>query len=184
MDLDVCLIIVISKCIGGDLVLLEPGLVLEQRNGDAMVFPLASGDISHYNMNFVGFCASIVFHSDCASETWTGSSSYISEMSTTTSRGKYLTDRNGWGKNIYFCRSWISPMVFIVATTTTWTNKQWTKTSKNVSLLYSFYATPRNTSASLKKTMLRKTKNSMANSKATSTDIPSSSKRQWYVVAA
>ena len=46
----------------------------------------------------------------------------------------------------------------------------------NNSLLYSFYATPRNTSASLKKTMPRKTKNSMANSKATSTDIPSSSK--------
>jgi hypothetical protein len=103
MDLDVCLIIVISKCTGGDLVLLEPGLVLEQRNGDAMVFP--SGDISHYNMNFVGFRSSIVFHSDCASESWTGSSSYISEMSTTTSRGKYLSDRNGWGKNIYFCRS-------------------------------------------------------------------------------
>jgi hypothetical protein len=58
-DLDLCLIIVISKCVGGDLVLLEPGLVLGQRNGDAMVFP--SGDISHYNLNFVVFRASIVF---------------------------------------------------------------------------------------------------------------------------
>lgn len=104
-DLDLCLIIVISKCIGGDLVLLEPGLVLGQRNGDVMVFP--SGDISHYNMNFVSFCASIVFHSDHASdsESWTGPSSYTSEMSTTRSRGKYLSDRNGWGKNIYFHRS-------------------------------------------------------------------------------
>ena len=102
-DLDLCLLIVISKCIGGDLVLLEPGLVLGQRNGDAMVFP--SGDISHYNMNFVGFRASIIFHSDRASETWTGPPSYTTEMSTTRSRGKYLLDRNGWGKNIYFRRS-------------------------------------------------------------------------------
>ena len=99
-DLDLCLIIVISKCIGGDLVLLEPGLVLGQRNGDAMVFP--SGDISHYNMNFAGFRASIVFHSDRASESWTGTPSYISEMSTTRSRDKSISDRNGWGKNIYF----------------------------------------------------------------------------------
>jgi hypothetical protein len=102
-DLDLCLVIVISKCIGGDLVLLEPGLVLGQRNGDATVFP--SGDISHYNMDFVGFRASIVFHSDHASESWTGPSSYTSEMSTTRSGRKYLSDRNGWGKNIYFRRS-------------------------------------------------------------------------------
>jgi hypothetical protein len=69
-DLDLCLIIVISECFNGDLVLLERCLILRQRNGDAMVFP--SGDISHYNMNFIGFCSSIVFHSDRASEGWTG----------------------------------------------------------------------------------------------------------------
>lgn len=103
-DLDLCLIIVISRCASGDLVLLKPSLVLGQRNGDMMAFP--SGDISHYlNMNFLGFHSSIVFHSDHASENWTGPSSHEGahrpEMSTTRSRGKYLSDRNGWGKNIY-----------------------------------------------------------------------------------
>ena len=67
-DLDLCLIIVISECTGGDLVMFEPGLVLGQRNGDMIAFP--SGDISHFNMDFFGFRSSLVFHSDAASESW------------------------------------------------------------------------------------------------------------------
>lgn len=102
-DLDLCLITVISKCTGGDLVMLEPGLVLGQRNGDMIVFP--SGDISHYNMDFIGFRSSFVFHSDAASESWTGPPSkgeeHIPEMSTRRSAGKNVRDRNGWSKNVF-----------------------------------------------------------------------------------
>jgi hypothetical protein len=102
-DLDMCLIIVISKCTGGELVMFEPGLVLGQRNGDMTAFP--SGDISHFNMDFLGFRSSLVFHSDAASESWTGpppnGEDQIPEMSTRRTTGKYDRVRNGWSKNIY-----------------------------------------------------------------------------------
>lgn len=102
-DLDLCLITVISQCTGGELVMYEPGLVLGQRNGDMAVFP--SGDISHFNMNFKGFRSSLVFHSDAASESWTGppldGMDEKPEMSTRRSRGKCDRVRNGWSKNIY-----------------------------------------------------------------------------------
>jgi len=104
-DLDLCLITVISECIGGDLVMLEPGLVLGQRNGDMIAFP--SGDISHFNMDFLGFRSSLVFHSDAASESWAGPPSdgkdSKSEMSTRRSTGKSGRVRNGWSNNIYLC---------------------------------------------------------------------------------
>lgn len=81
----------------------EPGLVLGQRNGDMIAFP--SGDISHFNMDFLGFRSSLVFHSDAASESWTGPSSngedQRPEMSTRRSTGKNVRVRNGWSKNIY-----------------------------------------------------------------------------------
>jgi hypothetical protein len=57
-DLDLCLIIIISQCIGGELVLYEPGIVLAQHNGDMSSFP--SGDFSHYNINYVGLQSSIL----------------------------------------------------------------------------------------------------------------------------
>lgn len=100
-DLDLCLIIVISECTGGDLVMLEPGLVLGQKNGDMIAFP--SGDISHFNMDFLGFRSSVVFHSDAASESWTGPPSvdHLPEMSTRRSTGKSARIRNGWSKNMY-----------------------------------------------------------------------------------
>jgi hypothetical protein len=106
-DLDLCLIIVISKCTGGDLVMLEPGLVLGQRNGDMIMFP--SGDISHFNLDFLGYRSSFVFHSDAASESWTGpppsnGENLVPEMSTRR-KEKYLQDRNGWGKNKFIRRS-------------------------------------------------------------------------------
>jgi len=104
-DLDLCLIIVISECIGGELVMVEPGLVLGQRNGDMMAFP--SGDISHFNMDFLGYRSSLVFHSDAASESWAGPPSNgkdsIPEMSTRRSTGKSGRVRNGWSNNIYLC---------------------------------------------------------------------------------
>lgn len=81
-DLNLCMVIVISEdCIGGDLALLEPGLVLELRNGNAVLFP--SGKISHFNTHYQGMRASLVFHSDSSSQGW-------------------IKDRNGWDGNIYF----------------------------------------------------------------------------------
>lgn len=83
--------------------MLEPGLVLGQRNGDMIAFP--SGDVSHFNMDFLGFRSSLVFHSDAASENWTGPPSneenHKPEMSTRRSTDKSVRVRNGWSKNIY-----------------------------------------------------------------------------------
>lgn len=83
--------------------MLEPGLVLGQRNGDMIAFP--SGDVSHFNMDFLGFRSSLVFHSDAASENWTGpplnEKDHKPEMSTRRSTDKSVRVRNGWSKNIY-----------------------------------------------------------------------------------
>lgn len=81
-DLNLCMVIVISEdCVGGELALLEPGLVLDLQNGDMVLFP--SGKISHFNMHYIGKRASLVFHSDSSSQSW-------------------IKDRNGWADNIYF----------------------------------------------------------------------------------
>ena len=68
MDWDICGILVISKCTGGALVLHEPGLVVEARNGDFMLFP--SKTISHYNQHFDGLRASFVYHTDKDAIRW------------------------------------------------------------------------------------------------------------------
>ena len=67
-DLHLCFIIVVSDCIGGELSLVEPGLVLGLRNGDAVIFP--SHEISHLNLHFKGQRASFVFHSDKSATQW------------------------------------------------------------------------------------------------------------------
>ncbi|KAF8871014.1 hypothetical protein CPB84DRAFT_1830233 [Gymnopilus junonius] len=38
-DKDICLVLVISDCIGGELVLVEPSVILRMRSGDVVVFP-------------------------------------------------------------------------------------------------------------------------------------------------
>jgi hypothetical protein len=81
-DLNLCMVIVISEdCVGGELALLEPGLVLDLQNGDMVLFP--SGKISHFNTHYKGMRASLVFHSDSSAQSW-------------------IKDRNGWNGNIYF----------------------------------------------------------------------------------
>lgn len=68
-DLKFCVVLVISEnCVGGDLCFSEPGIRLELRNGDMVVFP--SHKISHFNMPFVGERASVVFHSDREGKKW------------------------------------------------------------------------------------------------------------------
>ncbi|TFK59485.1 hypothetical protein BDN72DRAFT_746041, partial [Pluteus cervinus] len=49
-DQSICVVMVISECTGGELVLLEPGIVLNLRCGDMVVFP--SSKISHFNTHF------------------------------------------------------------------------------------------------------------------------------------
>lgn len=77
-DQDICLILVLSDCKGGDLCLMEPGLVLQLDHGDIVIFP--SADISHFNLHYQGKRASVVFHSDRAGANW-------------------VKDRNGWKEN-------------------------------------------------------------------------------------
>jgi hypothetical protein len=81
MDAGVCMIVVIFDGEGGELCLQEPGIVLNLRNGDVVLFP--SSSITHFNLNHKGRRASLVFHSDKSAAGW-------------------LKDRNGWKHNIYF----------------------------------------------------------------------------------
>lgn len=76
-----CLIIVISDCKGGELALVEPGVVLELQSGDMVLF--RSADLTHFNLDFQGFRASMVMHSDGAAQSW-------------------IDNRNGWAKSRYF----------------------------------------------------------------------------------
>jgi predicted 2-oxoglutarate/Fe(II)-dependent dioxygenase YbiX len=68
MDKLICMVLVISDCEGGELVLYEPGLVLDLRSGDMAVFP--SDDITHFNLHFKGKRISLVFHTDKTAVKW------------------------------------------------------------------------------------------------------------------
>lgn len=67
-DYSICLVLVIGQHVGGELCLVEPGLVLRLQNGDAVIFP--SGKITHFNLHYQGTRASIVLHSDRAGKAW------------------------------------------------------------------------------------------------------------------
>ena len=75
------MIVIIFDGEGGELCLHEPGIVLNLRNGDVVLFPSLS--ITHFNLNHNGRRASLVFHSDKSDSGW-------------------LKDCNGWKHNIYF----------------------------------------------------------------------------------
>ncbi|TFK66319.1 hypothetical protein BDN72DRAFT_899963 [Pluteus cervinus] len=68
-DQSICVVTIISKCEGGELVLVEPGLVLDLQVGDTVIFP--SSRLSHFNMHFKGYRASLVCHSDKHATAWT-----------------------------------------------------------------------------------------------------------------
>lgn len=67
-DQDICLVLVASDCTGGELCMLEPGLVLDLRPGDFVIFP--SMDISHFNLHFNSCRSSLVFTSDRHGRKW------------------------------------------------------------------------------------------------------------------
>jgi hypothetical protein len=77
----VCMILTISECKGEVLVLHEVGIVVESRSGDAVVFPSISQ--AHYNLDFCGLRAFLVFHTDKDLQCW-------------------FKNINGWMDNIYF----------------------------------------------------------------------------------
>jgi hypothetical protein len=84
-DLKFCMVMVLSEaCEGGDLCFMEPGIRLELRHGDVVLF--RSSELSHFNLHFKGRRASIVFHSDKDGQAW-------------------VKDRNGWDKSIYMTTS-------------------------------------------------------------------------------
>jgi hypothetical protein len=78
-----CVLIVVGEHKGGELVLVEPGLVLELKNGDVLIFP--SGRITHYNLHYEGTRASLVLHSDREGF-------------------GYAKDANGWKGNVYYLK--------------------------------------------------------------------------------
>jgi hypothetical protein len=82
-DDEICMVLTISDCVGGDIVLFELGLVIETRSGDAEIF--RSTDQTHFNLDFNGLRASLVLHSDRAGKRWND-------------------DANGWAHNQYFSR--------------------------------------------------------------------------------
>jgi hypothetical protein len=73
-------VIPLSDCTGGELCLFEPGIVLDLHHGDAVIF--ASAAISHFNLHYKGYRASLVFHSDKSGLEW-------------------HKDRNGWAHNLF-----------------------------------------------------------------------------------
>lgn len=79
-DRHFCLVMPMGNFQGGSLALVEPGLVLDLRQGDFAVF--RSCDISHFNLDYVGHRASLILHSDQDMETWRRS-------------------QNHWGHNVY-----------------------------------------------------------------------------------
>lgn len=80
-DLGICFVLQISDCEGGELCLMEPGLVIELRNGDGVAFP--SNKITHFSLDFKGKRASLVYHSNKAGLAW-------------------CKDSNGWRANKFF----------------------------------------------------------------------------------
>ena len=70
----------IGSFIGGALVTVENGLVVELTSGDFTVFP--SQRVTHLNMPYVGKRASLVCHTDREGQSW-------------------VRDRNGWVVNSY-----------------------------------------------------------------------------------
>lgn len=81
-DDGICLVVPVGDFVGGDLCLVEPGIVLPLRHGDFAVFP--SCEITHFNLPYSGRRCSIVLQTDREMSKWTAE------------------DRNGWAANSFF----------------------------------------------------------------------------------
>ncbi|PPQ97260.1 hypothetical protein CVT26_000652 [Gymnopilus dilepis] len=69
-DLRLCVVMALSdaNCKGGDICFKEPGIRLQMRCGDVVVFP--SSQLTHFNRHFKGERASLVFHTDSNGQVW------------------------------------------------------------------------------------------------------------------
>ena len=67
-DQHFCAVFTFQHCVGGELGLYEPGIVLESRMGDLVIFP--SSKVTHFNLHFEGIRGSVVLHSDKAMDQW------------------------------------------------------------------------------------------------------------------
>ena len=76
-----CLVLAIQDGTGGELGLVEPGLVVKMKTGDVILF--RSPKTTHFNLHFKGKRCSVVFHCDRAGKSW-------------------VEDRNGWATKAYF----------------------------------------------------------------------------------
>ncbi|TFK58372.1 hypothetical protein BDN72DRAFT_782173, partial [Pluteus cervinus] len=87
-DEGLCAVIPFGEYDGGQLCLFEPGLVLDIKPGDIVIFP--SADITHFNLHFNGERGSFVFYSDKRMADWiegcNGWSDYIARHSRSTDR--------------------------------------------------------------------------------------------------
>lgn len=86
-DQEICTVFPVSQAVGGDLGLLEAGILLALQTGDSVDFK--SVEQTHFNCHFVGKRASIVLHTDSAAAAWTDGTDD-------------LPPRNGWANNQYF----------------------------------------------------------------------------------
>ena len=85
MDDVICLVIPVGHWTGGELCLHEPGICLELSQGDIVIF--RSREITHFNLRYDGYRASIVLHSDKHLKSW-------------------HHDRNGFHKFVYSDDTW------------------------------------------------------------------------------
>jgi predicted 2-oxoglutarate/Fe(II)-dependent dioxygenase YbiX len=83
MDKEICLVLALTNAEGGGLVLHEPGIVVDMKNGDIIIF--RSSKITHFNLHYKGSRASIVLHSDQGFDRW-------------------VKNRNNWQDNDFFVR--------------------------------------------------------------------------------
>ena len=78
-DNGLCVVLPFGNWTGGELCLYEPGLVLELRPGDVVMFP--SNHVTHFNLRMEGYRGSLVLSTDSHMNSW-------------------IKDRNGWGAHI------------------------------------------------------------------------------------
>jgi hypothetical protein len=67
-DHAICIVMPWGSYKGGECVLEEVGLVLDLPSGSGVIFP--SYGVTHYNLHFIGWRGSIVFHSDKEGHSW------------------------------------------------------------------------------------------------------------------
>jgi len=78
-DDELCAVFPFGNWTGGELCLYEPGITLELRAGDVVLFP--SNRITHFNLRMAGHRGSMVLNTDSHMKSW-------------------IKDRNGWGERI------------------------------------------------------------------------------------